>query len=84
MFSIPLVTIMSFNICVGVVINDNHCHLRGEGGGELHDSHVGRACNDCNGSSICIYNEQELVMFGGYIFLHVMKGSHASTMAQLW
>ena len=49
-------------IDVGVVINDYHHHLRGEGGGafikELHDSHVGHACNDCNGSSICIYHEQ--------------------------
>ena len=52
---------MSFNmyIDVGVMINVYHHHLREEGGGvfvkELHDSHVGRACNDCNGSTICIY-----------------------------
>jgi len=39
----------------GVMINDYHHHLRGEGGvvfiKELHDSH---ACNDYNGSTICI------------------------------
>jgi len=38
-------------------------HVMEEGGGaflkELHDSHVGRACNDCNGSTICIYREQK-------------------------
>ena len=48
---------------IGVVINDYHHHLRGEVGGvfikELHDSHVGCACNDCNGSTICIYREQK-------------------------
>ena len=33
-FLFPLIIfIMSFNIDVGVVINDYHCHLRGEGGG---------------------------------------------------
>ena len=26
---------------------------------ELHDSHAGRACNDCNGSTICLYHEQK-------------------------
>ena len=40
-----------------------YCHLRGEGGRvlikELHNSHVGRACNDCNGTTICIYHEQK-------------------------
>ena len=47
---------MSFNMYldIGVLINDYHHHLRGEGGGvfikELHDSHVGRTCNDCNGN----------------------------------
>ena len=52
---------MSFNIIdfgVTVVINDYHHHLRGEGSRvfikELHDSYVGCACNDCNGSTICI------------------------------
>jgi len=41
-FLFPLITfIMSFNIDVGVVINDYHCHLR-----------VDRACNDYNGSTI--------------------------------
>ena len=48
---------------VGVVINDYHCHLRGEGGGvfikELQESHVGHACNNCNGSTISIYHEQK-------------------------
>jgi len=48
---------MLFNIDVGVVINDCH-HLREGGGGafikELHDSHLGRACNDCNGYTISI------------------------------
>ena len=33
-FLFPLIIfIMSFNIDVGVVINDYHCYLRGEGGG---------------------------------------------------
>ena len=47
-----------------VMINDYH-HLMGEKGRafikKLHDSHVGRACNDvdCNGSTICIYHEQK-------------------------
>ena len=31
--------------------------IPGEKGGSIHDSHVGRACNDCNGSTICIYPE---------------------------
>jgi len=58
-FLFPLIIfIMSFNIDVGVVINAYHRHLRGEGAG-IHDSHVGRACNDCNGSTICIYPEQK-------------------------
>ena len=38
-------------------------HLRRKGGGvlikELQDSHVGRACNDYNGSTMCIYHEQK-------------------------
>ena len=49
------IIILSFNIGVGVVIND-YCHLRGEGGGivtkEFHDNHVGHACNAC----IWLYN----------------------------
>ena len=56
--------IMPFNIDVGVMIND--LITSGEKGAEysvlikeLHDSHVGRACNDCNGATICIYHEQE-------------------------
>ena len=36
---------------------------QGEGGRvfikELHNSHVGHACNDCNGSTICMYYEQK-------------------------
>ena len=33
-FLFPLIlSIMSFNTDVGVVISDYHCHLRGEGGG---------------------------------------------------
>jgi len=70
------VPIDNINIDVGVVINDYHRHLRGEGGRvfikELHDSHVGRACNHCNGSTI-----------GMIHILHIMKGSHASRMVQL-
>ena len=54
LLSVFINNIMSFNINVGVVINDYH-HLRGGGGGafvkKLHDSHVSRACNDCNGST---------------------------------
>jgi len=62
LFLFPLIIIiMSFNMDVYAVINDYH-HLReGEGGAlikELHDSHVGRACNNCNGSKICMYDEQ--------------------------
>jgi len=45
---------------IGVVINDNHHHLSGEGGKvfikELHDSH---AYNDCNCSTILHYHEQK-------------------------
>jgi len=56
-------SIDNINIHVDVVINDCHCHLRGEGGRvfikELHDSHVGCACNDCNGSTIGMYHEQK-------------------------
>ena len=50
LLSVFIDNIMSFNIHVnaGVMINDHHCHLRGEGGRvfikELHDGHVGRAC----------------------------------------
>jgi len=52
-----LFNIMLFNIDVSVVIND--CHPLREGGDGafikvLHESHVGRACNDCNGYMICI------------------------------
>ena len=43
------------------MINDYH-HLMGGGSGqfikELHSSHVGHACNDCNRSKIYIYHEQ--------------------------
>ena len=60
LLSVSYDNIMSLD--VGVVINEYH-HPRGEGSGvfikELHDSHVGRACNDCNGSTICIYHEQK-------------------------
>jgi len=45
---------MSFNTDVSVVID--HYHIKGGGGGtfikELYDSHVGCACNICNGSTI--------------------------------
>ena len=48
---------------VGVMINNYHHHLREEGGRvfieELHDSYVGRACNDYNGYTICIHHEQK-------------------------
>jgi len=57
-------------IDVGVMINDYHHHLREEGSGvfikAVHDSHVGRACNGCNGSTICIYKrklEPGMLMF---------------------
>ena len=65
LLSVSIDNIMSFNIDVCVitrnykflvVMNDYRHHLRGEEGGvfikELPDSHVGRACNDCNGSAI--------------------------------
>ena len=69
------------------MINDYHHHLRGEGGRvfikELHDSHVGHACNDCNGSTICIDYEQKTSAWHVNVLrihiLPVMKGSHAST-----
>ena len=36
---------------------------QGEGGRvfikDLHNSHVGHACNDCNGSTICMYYEKK-------------------------
>ena len=71
------IDIMSFNIDVSVVIDDYH-HLRGGGGGafikELHDSYVGRACNNCNDSTICwTENFSRTVMF--YLS---WKGSHTS------
>ena len=68
LLSVSMDNIMSFNIDVGVVY---HCHLsvglslswEREGGRvfieELHDSHVGCGCNDCNGSTICIHYEQK-------------------------
>jgi len=47
-FGAPFCFNLSFNIYVGVMINDYHCHLRGEGGGvftkELHNSHACRSC----------------------------------------
>ena len=71
---------------IGVVISD-HNHLREEGGGvfikEPHDSH---ACNDCNGSTICIIMNRKIQPDSNVLrihILHVMKGSHISTMAQL-
>ena len=73
---------------IGAVINDYHHHLRGEGGGvfikELQYCH---ACKDCNGSSICIIMNRKLQPDSNVLrihILHVMKGSHAFTMAQLW
>jgi len=60
--SLRITTIMPFNIDVSVMKSDYH-QLR-KGGGrafikELHHSHVGCSCNDCNGSTICIYHEQK-------------------------
>jgi len=59
LLSVFIGNITSSNIHAGVMINDNHCHLRGVGGRvfikELHNSHVGHACNDCIGSTICRY-----------------------------
>ena len=51
---LPLIIFMSFNIDVGVAISDS-LSSQGRRGRSIHDSHVGRACNDCNGSTICIY-----------------------------
>ena len=57
LLSVSIDNIMSFNIDVGVVINDYHHHLRGEGGGVFTTvMHVGHAYN---GSTICIYPEQK-------------------------
>ena len=78
-----------FNIItdVGVVINDCDHHLRGGDGVFIHDSHVDHAYNDSNGSTICIYHEQKTSAWHVNVLrihiLHVMKGNHASTMAQL-
>ena len=71
---------LPFSIDVGatVVINDYH-NLRGEEGREeLNDSHVGCACSDCNGSTICIYQNFSLTAMLDNFVLHIMKGSHAS------
>jgi len=50
---------------------------------ELHDSHVGHACNDCNGSTICIYHEQKISAWHVIVLkihiLHIMKGSYMYT-----
>ena len=58
-----IIIIMSFNIARCWCHDQWPYHLRGKGSGvlikELHDSHVGRASNDCNGSTICIYHEQK-------------------------
>jgi len=84
---------MSFSIDVGVMIND--LITSGEGGRvlikELRDSYVGRACNDCNGSTICIYHEQKLQPDSDVLRIHILyvvdtfstrhEGSHASMMA---
>jgi len=32
---------------------------QGRRGQSIHDSHVGCACNNCNGSTICTYPEQK-------------------------
>ena len=77
------------------MVNDYHHrhHLMGGEGRpfikELHDSHVGRAFNDCNGSTICIYMyimnrkpQPDSNVLRIHI-LHVMKGSHTSTMVQV-
>jgi len=71
---------------VVVIVNDYH-YLMGGGGGpfikELHNSHEGRACNDYNGSTICIYIsmnrklQPDSNVLRIYI-LHIMKGSHTS------
>jgi len=77
---------MSFNIDVVVMIKDYH-HCMGGGGRpfikELLDSPASCACNDCNGSTICIYTklQSDSNVLRIHI-LHVMKGSLASTMAQ--
>jgi len=51
---------MSFNTDVGVMIMTSS--PQGKRGGvlikELHDSHVGRACNDCNGSTNVYHGEK--------------------------
>jgi len=62
LFSLIIYIIMSFNIatCRCCVVTNVYHHLRGERGGvfikKLHNNH---ACNDCNGSAICIYHEQK-------------------------
>ena len=77
------------NMDVGIVINDYHHLLRGEGCRvfikELHDSHVGHACNDYNGSTICEQKTYALQYMCNVLRIHIlyiMKGSHASMMAQ--
>jgi len=58
--SLRLAPIMPFNIDVSVMTCDYH-HLRGRAFiKELHHRHVGCSCNDCNGSTICVYHEQKI------------------------
>ena len=71
---------MLFIIDVGVVINDYH-HLRGGGDGavvkKLHDSHVSRACNDCNGSTIFmnrkLKSDSNVLRIRIHVLRHIMK-----------
>ena len=44
---------MSFNI--DVIVNDYYHLMGGEGGAFIKNSNVSRACNDYNGSTVCIY-----------------------------
>ena len=58
------------------MINDYHHHLREEGGGvfikAVHDSHVGRACNGCNGSTICIYKKKTSAWHVNVLRIHIL------------
>ena len=86
LLSVSISNITSFNIAVCVMINDYH-HLKGGGSGAfikvLHDSHVGHACNDCNGSTICIYSWTEnfslTVMLRGLMFMKMKPHLHNGT-----
>ena len=50
---------------------------QGKRGRSIHqraprDSHVGRACSDCNGSTICIYHDRKLQPDSDVLRIHIL------------